>query len=230
LAKFLVGLVVGWLLLAGVVAVYFVSGAAPVSTAAAPMPLEKRLAKIALNARIRKEMPAKVPIQADESNYLAGAHIYRQNCAVCHGLPTQPPTALSKGMFPIAPQLFKHMVTDDPPRRDVLEGGQRNPPVGHARIPCSAFRDPTLAGDPAAGTRRQTAGFGAAVIESAAGERRHARGSGQHGGSKAVATSASACGSRATSCDRVVPHRADPLYGKGSSRIKFWNISAPSAA
>ncbi len=115
MAKFVLGLIVGWLLLAVAVAAYFASGSAPVSTSAAPMPLEKRLAKLALHARINKEMPNSVPIPADESNYLAGAHIYRQNCAVCHGLPKQPPTALSKGMFPVAPQLFEHPVTDDPP-------------------------------------------------------------------------------------------------------------------
>jgi len=114
-AKFVLGLIVGWLLLAAGVAVYFASGSAPVSTSAAPMPLEKRLAKLALHARINKEMPTHVPIPADEPNYLAGAHTYRQNCAVCHGLPSQPPTALSKGMFPVAPQLWEHPVTDDPP-------------------------------------------------------------------------------------------------------------------
>lgn len=115
MSKFLIGIVVGWILVVVGIALYFASGSAPVSTAAAPMPLEKRLAKLALHARLRREMPAKVPIQMDESNYLAGAHVYRQNCAVCHGLPSQPATALSKGMFPVAPQLFEHMVTDDPP-------------------------------------------------------------------------------------------------------------------
>jgi thiosulfate dehydrogenase len=115
MSKFLLGIAVGWVLLAAGIAVYFASGTAPVSTAAAPMPLEKRLAKLALHARLRKEMPAKAPFQMDDSNYLAGAHVYRQNCAICHGLPGQPATALSKGMFPIAPQLFVHTVTDDPP-------------------------------------------------------------------------------------------------------------------
>ena len=40
----------------------------------------------------------------------------RQNCAFCHGLPLQAPSAASQGMFPHAPQLFtaKETVTDDP--------------------------------------------------------------------------------------------------------------------
>jgi thiosulfate dehydrogenase len=46
----------------------------------------------------------------------AVARLYKQNCAVCHGIPGQPPTAMAKGMFPDPPQLFdkRGMVTEDP--------------------------------------------------------------------------------------------------------------------
>lgn len=71
---------------------------------------------MALNARIQKEAPKSVPIEANEQSYTAGAHVYRTNCAICHGLPGQQAPATSKGMFPRPPQLFKgHGVTDDPP-------------------------------------------------------------------------------------------------------------------
>ena len=44
-----------------------------------------------------------------------GLAFYRANCAVCHGLPGQAESAISKGMYPKPPQLFKgHGVTDDP--------------------------------------------------------------------------------------------------------------------
>jgi thiosulfate dehydrogenase len=77
--------------------------------------VEKRLAHIALNARIEKEAPKVVPIEINDENYLGGARLYRTNCAVCHGLPNQSDTATSKGVFPRPPQLFKgHGVTDDP--------------------------------------------------------------------------------------------------------------------
>ena len=112
IAAFVVGLIVlplfGWL--------YFRFGYAPVATAASPMPFEKRLAHMALNARIEKEAPKNSPLQPTDDNYLAGAHIYRANCAICHGLPGQPGSPTSKGMYPRPPQLFKgHGVTDDPP-------------------------------------------------------------------------------------------------------------------
>jgi len=80
------------------------------------MPFEKTAAKMALRATISKEAPKQSPIQPDETNLTAGAHLYADNCAFCHGMPDQPATKAAKGMFPIPPQLFSHdeMVTDDP--------------------------------------------------------------------------------------------------------------------
>jgi mono/diheme cytochrome c family protein len=99
--------IVGWC--------YFRFGYAPVATASSPMPFEKRLAHVALDERISKEAPKNAPIQPSDANYEAGVHLYRVNCAVCHGLPGQQPTPTSKGMYPKPPQLFKgHGVTDDP--------------------------------------------------------------------------------------------------------------------
>jgi mono/diheme cytochrome c family protein len=44
-----------------------------------------------------------------------GAHLFRQHCAVCHGLPDEPKTSISQGMYPKPPQLLKGKgVTDDP--------------------------------------------------------------------------------------------------------------------
>ena len=52
---------------------------------------------------------------ASDEVYAAGAVIYRNNCAVCHGLPGRNPTAIAKGEFPKPPQLFKGKgVSDDP--------------------------------------------------------------------------------------------------------------------
>ena len=95
---------------------YFVTGRAPVATSEPAMPFEKRLAHQALNARVNREMPKTVPVSADEPNYLAGAQIYKDNCAVCHGLPGQPQTAIARGMFPKPPELLQGKgVTDDEP-------------------------------------------------------------------------------------------------------------------
>jgi thiosulfate dehydrogenase len=115
---FILGLIIGLIILPVCGYFYFRFGYAPVATAAPPMPFEKKMASMALRARIRAEAPKDAPIQPDEPNLTAGARIYADHCAFCHGLPDQasePPAA--KGMFPVPPQLFKadDMVTDDPP-------------------------------------------------------------------------------------------------------------------
>lgn len=115
--KFLFGLILGLLIPAAVGYCYFRFGYAPVATSSAPMPFEKTMAKMALHARIQKEAPTKAaPIPADEPNLAQGATIYADNCAFCHGLPSQKATRAAKGMFPLPPQLFEKddMVTDDP--------------------------------------------------------------------------------------------------------------------
>jgi|SRR5271169_1619453 len=113
---FLFGLILGFVAVPALVYLYFASGNAPVATAAAPMPFEKKLAQMALHARLDKEMPKSVPITADEGAYAAGAQVYKEHCAVCHGLPGQAQTAIAKGMFPKPPKLLEGTgVTDDPP-------------------------------------------------------------------------------------------------------------------
>jgi thiosulfate dehydrogenase len=113
---FLIGLIIGLILIPLCVYIYFATGSAPVATAAPPMPFEKTLANAALHARIDKEMPKTVPVPADEPNFLAGANVYRENCAVCHGIPGGTPTAIARGMFPKPPKMLEGTgVTDDSP-------------------------------------------------------------------------------------------------------------------
>jgi mono/diheme cytochrome c family protein len=96
--------------------VYFSQGMAPVATSSQAMPFEKKLANMALHARVEKEMPHQVPIQPDESNLTAGAHIYVEHCSVCHGLPGKEQDPIGAGEFPKPPLLMKGKgVTDDEP-------------------------------------------------------------------------------------------------------------------
>ena len=116
MGKFLFGLIVGLIVIPVGVYMYFSSGSAPVATSSAPMPFEKMLANMALHARMKKEMPKTAPIPADEANYAAGAQVYKDNCAVCHGLPGKPQSAIAAGMFPKPPKLMEGKgVTDDEP-------------------------------------------------------------------------------------------------------------------
>jgi mono/diheme cytochrome c family protein len=97
---------------------YFRFGYAPVATKASAMPFERKFARMGLHARMEKEYPRSAPIQPTAENYLAGAHIYREHCAVCHGVGGQQAlSSVAKGMYPRPPQLIdpKHGVTDDPP-------------------------------------------------------------------------------------------------------------------
>ena len=115
--RFLLGFLVGIVLVPVVVILYLVSGRAPAATSDPPMPFEKLIAGIALHRRISREMPKSVPLQGNEATFREGARVYRRNCAICHGLPKEPAPIIGKGLFPRAPQLFQpnHMVTDDPP-------------------------------------------------------------------------------------------------------------------
>jgi mono/diheme cytochrome c family protein len=113
--RFLLGVAIGVCLIPACVYFYFRLGRAPVATAAPPMIFEKKLARMALHARIAKEAPERCPIPASEENLAAGARVYHEHCAVCHGIAGQNQTAIAKGMFPHPPQLFKGKgVTDDP--------------------------------------------------------------------------------------------------------------------
>jgi mono/diheme cytochrome c family protein len=113
--KFLLGLILGLALFPVGAYIYFATGQAPVATADPDMPFEKFIVRKALHARLEGAIPKDVPIQADEANYLAGANLYKQHCAVCHGLPETDKTAIATGMYPRPPQLFKGKgVTDDP--------------------------------------------------------------------------------------------------------------------
>jgi len=114
--KFIAGLLLGLILVPLAVYLYFAGGSAPVATTDSDMPFETFFAHKALNARLAKDMPKTVPLQPTEANYVAGAELYKQNCAVCHGVPLTPKTPIAAGMYPHPPLLFEGKgVTDDEP-------------------------------------------------------------------------------------------------------------------
>ncbi len=115
--KFVLGLILGVILVPLGAYLFVVTGHAPVATSQPPLPLERFFAKTALHARLRRVMPKTVPFKADEGVFESGAQIYRHHCAMCHGLIKGPISAAASGMFPYPPQLLEQgqMVTDDPP-------------------------------------------------------------------------------------------------------------------
>jgi thiosulfate dehydrogenase len=110
-----VGILLGIILVFAGVWFYFTGGHAPVAVTDPPLPFERKLAMRSLHAYVDKQKPQESPVPVDEKNLLAGADVYKQNCAVCHGLPGEPETAIAHGMYPKPPELFHGTgVTDDP--------------------------------------------------------------------------------------------------------------------
>src|SRR5882724_5099904 len=110
----ILGILLGVLLVGAGVYYYFSSGKAPVAVTAPEMPFESKLAHMAQDAYMARLPHPEPATPADEKNFLAGATVYRDNCAICHGLPGKDKTAIADGMFPHPPQLFRGVgVTDD---------------------------------------------------------------------------------------------------------------------
>jgi thiosulfate dehydrogenase len=110
----LAGVLLGIVLVGAGVFLYFASGQAPVAVTAPQMPFERTMAKMALNAYLKKQAHPEPQVPENEASFLEGAKVYKQQCAVCHGLPGEEKSAVAIGMFPTPPQLFHGTgVTDD---------------------------------------------------------------------------------------------------------------------
>lgn len=108
------GIVLGFVLVFLGAYFYFKTGQAPVAVTDPEMPFERKFAGMALHAFLDKQPHLNPAVPEDEKNFLEGAKVYKENCAVCHGLPGEPRTMIADGMFPKPPQLFKGVgVTDD---------------------------------------------------------------------------------------------------------------------
>jgi len=103
--KFLAGFLLAVVLIVGGAWAYLRFGQPPVATADKPFPFEEQIVKVPLQARIGREMQT-APFDISEDVYEAGAHVYRQQCASCHGAPGED-VAYAKWMYPRAPQLWK---------------------------------------------------------------------------------------------------------------------------
>jgi len=112
-----IGVVIGVLLVTGSLYYYFVSGMAPAAVSDPMMPYERKMANRTLDAHIENAHIPAPPVPANDENMVPAAKLYRDNCAVCHGLPDQTPPTISENMFPHATLMFKGKgVSDDPPQ------------------------------------------------------------------------------------------------------------------
>jgi mono/diheme cytochrome c family protein len=117
----LLGVLLGILLVPVALLGWLSFGNVPVAVADPPFPQERQITGMLLNARINREMVKSPVIQPDEGSLVAGAHIYSEKCAVCHGFHGKP-SVVGEHMYPAAPPLWeKHNynaaigVSGDPP-------------------------------------------------------------------------------------------------------------------
>ena len=118
--KFLLGLLIGLLIVPLCIWAYLTAGSPPVATNDKPFPFEEAIVHLPLHARIDRELVKTPPVEASPTNLEIGAHIYRKQCATCHGLYGLP-AGFAKAMYPEAPQLWE-------PHRDGVVGVSDDPP------------------------------------------------------------------------------------------------------
>jgi len=113
--KFFLGLFVGIGLVVLASYLFMTRGGIFMGTDTKPLPFEETIAGAAITASIGRSADDQSPLPVDEANLLAGAKIYMQACAGCHGRLDQASSS-AKGFYPLPPHLLPPGtgVTDDP--------------------------------------------------------------------------------------------------------------------
>jgi mono/diheme cytochrome c family protein len=92
-----------------------------------PSKLETTIASHSMDANVARAAPKVTnPARADEANLTAGARLYRDHCALCHGDPVNPRAPLADSLNPPAPQ-FMNDLADMPENQNfyILQHGIR---------------------------------------------------------------------------------------------------------
>lgn len=80
-----------------------------------PSTIEKRFAMRMMDANVERNAPKVAnPLASTDENLSAGASLYLQHCALCHGDPAHPQSALAKTLYPPPPQFL----TDPPDMKE----------------------------------------------------------------------------------------------------------------
>ena len=106
MGRILFGILLGCVLCPVALIFYLKYGDPPLAVNDKPLFHEEDLTQAPMLNRIPREAPQFSPIQASEENLVAGARIYREQCAVCHGLHGKP-ASIGLRMYPIAPPLWE---------------------------------------------------------------------------------------------------------------------------
>ena len=121
MGRVLLGILLGLVLFPAALLLYYQYGFPPVAVGDKPFWGEEQLMRAPYMNVIPRESPKYPPIPVNEENLVAGAHLYVDNCAVCHGLHGKQ-SSLGTRMYPIAPSLWERTsvadqigVSGDPP-------------------------------------------------------------------------------------------------------------------
>ncbi len=116
--NFLLGLVVGYVLLAAVGFAAVENGWLPGAADQRPGWFETWVAHRAQRAAVRRESRGlRDPLPVSDQNLEAGANVYARHCADCHGSADGKPSAVARGMWVPAPQFPRDGVENDPEER-----------------------------------------------------------------------------------------------------------------
>jgi mono/diheme cytochrome c family protein len=84
------------------------SGRVSFSADQEPSAVEEHVAMSAVDASTERNAPEmKNPVAADEGNLVAGAKLYLNHCAGCHGVPANPESQFGRSFNPRVPAFFK---------------------------------------------------------------------------------------------------------------------------
>jgi hypothetical protein len=87
---FVVGVVLGIVVFAPLGAHLLAKlGGIAMAATAKPLPFEETLERTASHTNLKDAGKLNNPLPMEENNLLAGAQVYLEDCAVCHGLPGQ---------------------------------------------------------------------------------------------------------------------------------------------
>src|ERR1700751_3368924 len=107
MGKFIAGIIVGILLVLGAAYAFISGGGVPMNVSSSSLPMERFLAHAAMAASMGKAAKEEAPVPTDETNLLAGVHIYNtRGCAGCHGHIDDPNSGNGKNFYPRAPHLL----------------------------------------------------------------------------------------------------------------------------
>ena len=100
MGRYLLGIVIGLVLVPIGVYCYFKYGNPPVAVNDKPLPYEKLITGVPLHARIDREMVKTPPIQADEDTFVAGRAASTRTIAPCATAITGSRRGLDRTSFP----------------------------------------------------------------------------------------------------------------------------------